>query len=134
MGLAGVEMRYPVALLGFVVDCAFALACVSGCLFVLAAALRFGTMRSSVLEGLANSAFGIYLLHYVFVVWLQYALLHAGLFAIVKGTIVFAGSLGLAWAATAAMRLVPIGSALIGEAHQRGKAAPKFPAPTLARQ
>jgi hypothetical protein len=136
MGLAGLEMRHAVAPLGLriVVDCAFALACVSGCLFVLAAALRFGTKRSVILESLANSAFGIYLLHYVFVVWLQYSLRDAGLFAIVKATIVFAGSLGFAWAATAAMRLVPIGSALIGEAHQRAKAAAKFPAPTLARQ
>jgi hypothetical protein len=55
------------------------------------------------------------LLHYVFVVWLQYALLGVALFAVAKGTLVFAAALLLAWAATAALRVIPFGSLLIGE-------------------
>jgi len=44
------------------------------------------------LDGLKRDAYGLYLVHHVFVVWLQYALLEAVLSAIVKGGIVFARS------------------------------------------
>jgi hypothetical protein len=47
----------------------------------------------------------MYLLHYVFIVWLQYALLPVGLFAIGKATIVFSGTLALTWALTWAAAL-----------------------------
>ena len=42
--------------------------------FLLAAALRFATNRSHALDSLSDNAYGMYLVHYVFVVWLQYAL------------------------------------------------------------
>jgi hypothetical protein len=147
MGLTALGMRYPDSgpiALRIIVDCGFALACVSGCFFMLAACLRFGTVRSPILESLANNAFGIYLVHYVFVVWLQYAFLGVALFAVVKGAMVFSASLLLAWATVAAMRMVPFGSALIGEASKErapalaadnaGTDGRKFPPPTLAHQ
>ena len=118
MGLTALAMSYKASAplgLQIVVDTSFALACAGGCFCVMAACLRFGTVRSPLFDSLANSAFGIYLLHYVFVVWLQYALLGVALFAIAKGTLVFAGALLLAWAATAALRVIPFGSRLIGE-------------------
>ena len=59
-----------------------------GCFAVLAACLRFARKPSPLLDGLANNAFAIYLLHYAFVVWLQYALLGVALFAFAKGMIV----------------------------------------------
>jgi hypothetical protein len=117
MGLTALVMSYtPAAPLGLqvVVDSCFALACASGCFFVIGACLRFATMRSRMLASLANNAFGIYLLHYGFVVWLQYALLGVALFAIAKATVVFGGALLLAWATAIVMRLVPFGSRLIG--------------------
>jgi peptidoglycan/LPS O-acetylase OafA/YrhL len=117
MGLTALAMTYtPSAPLGLqvVVDSCFALACASGCFFVMGACLRFATMRSRMLASLANNAFGIYLLHYPFVVWLQYALLGVALFAIAKAMVVFGGALLLAWAAAIVMRLVPFGSRLIG--------------------
>jgi len=46
----------------------------------------------------------MYLIHYVFVVWLQYALLNAHLFAFTKAGIVFGVTLVLSWAASAALR------------------------------
>jgi peptidoglycan/LPS O-acetylase OafA/YrhL len=116
MGLTGLAMIYHTAPLGLqvVVDISYALACASGCFFVMAACLRFVTLRSRLLASLADNAFGIYLLHYVFVVWLQYALLGIALLAIGKAAIVFGGALLLAWGAAIAMRLVPIGSRLVG--------------------
>ena len=39
------------------------------------------------------NAYGMYLVHYVFAIWLQYALLVTGLLAIGKAAIVFGGTL-----------------------------------------
>ncbi|HEX4112634.1 MAG TPA: acyltransferase [Stellaceae bacterium] len=117
MGLTALAMSYaPSAPLGLrvVVDISYAVACAGGCFFVLAGCLRFGAIRLRVLDNLAEKAFGMYLVHYLFVVWLQYALLGVALFAIGKGMIVFSGTVLLAWATTAAMRFVPWGSRLIG--------------------
>jgi fermentation-respiration switch protein FrsA (DUF1100 family) len=96
------------------VDVSFALACANSCLFVVASSLRFGAVRSRLFGTLAQNAFGMYVVHYVFVIWLQYALLGVALFAIAKAMITFGGTLLFAWAATAVMRLVPFGSRLIG--------------------
>ena len=65
----------------------------------------------------------MYLFHYIFVVWLQYALLGVALVAIAKAMIVFGGTLLLAWATTAAMRYVPFGSRLLGP--ERSAPAPR---------
>ena len=93
----------------------FVLACAGGCFSLAALALRFATGRSRVLDSLSDNAYGMYLIHYVFVIWLQYALLPAPLFAVAKAAIVFAVTLIVSWALTAAMRAVPFGSRLIGE-------------------
>jgi hypothetical protein len=48
--------------------------------------------------------------HYVFIVWLQYLLLPAGLPAIAKAAIVFAGTLALSWASCVAYARLARGS------------------------
>ena len=81
------------AALGFVVACA------SGCFVLLALCLRFAPERTRILDSLSVNAYSMYLLHYVFIVWLQYALLPIALFAAGKAAIVFGGTLALSWAA-----------------------------------
>jgi hypothetical protein len=118
MALTAVALTYATSapfVLQLGVDISFALASASGCFFMMAACLRFGAIRSRLFDSLSNNAFGMYLLHYMFVVWLQFALLGLALFAIAKAMIVFGGTLLLAWAATVAMRFVRFGSRLIGE-------------------
>src|SRR5438132_1186005 len=73
-------------------DLSFVLACFGSCFAVLALVLRFAGRRLPALAGLKRDAFGMYLVHYGFIVWLQYALLGFGLFAMVKGSLVFAGT------------------------------------------
>ena len=108
-----------------IVDISFALACTSGCLAAMAGCLRFATRRSRVLDSLANNAFGMYLLHYPFVVWLQYAFLGMALFAIAKAMIVLGVTLLLAWAMAFTMSFAPVGSRLIGvERRSVGAAIP----------
>jgi peptidoglycan/LPS O-acetylase OafA/YrhL len=94
---------------------AFPVACVGGGLCLLALCLRFSGWRYRFLDSLSSNAYSMYLIHYVFVVWLQYALLNSGLIAAAKMAIVFAGAVVMSWSASAAFsRLVasPQGLAL----------------------
>src|SRR5262249_15493871 len=78
-----------------------ALACASGCMFLIAIFVRFGRIQSHALNSLSGNAYGMYLIHYVFIVWLQYALLSVPLLAVLKAAIVFGGTLLASWAITA---------------------------------
>jgi peptidoglycan/LPS O-acetylase OafA/YrhL len=101
----------------------FVLACFASCFCVLAIVLRFAAKRLPSLAGLKNSAYGMYLVHYPFVVWLQYALLGAAVPAIIKGAVVFGGTLLLSWGAVAALRRVPPVAQIIGAERARGAVA-----------
>jgi acyltransferase-like protein len=97
-------------------DFAYVIACACGCFFLIGVSLRFAAARSRVLGTLGANAYGLYLLHYVFIVWLQFALLALPLFALVKAPIVFAGTLLFTWAANAGLTRNPLGARLIGSA------------------
>jgi glucans biosynthesis protein C len=75
-------------------------ACIAGGTFILAVFLRFSRTRTRVLDSLSANAYAIYLVHYVFVVWLQYALLPADLPAVFKALLVLAGTFVLSWPAS----------------------------------
>ena len=89
-------------LVQFVAALGFVVACASGCFVLMALCLRFASERTRILDSLSVNAYSMYLLHYIFIVWLQYALLPIGLFAIGKAAIVFGGTLALTWAAAVA--------------------------------
>jgi acyltransferase-like protein len=95
-------------------DLAFVLACATGCFFLIALCLRFATSRWRILDILSVNAYGLYLVHYVFVVWLQYALLSAPLLAVGKAAIVFGGTLCLSLATVLTVQRIPFGAWLIG--------------------
>lgn len=86
----------------------FVVACASGCLCSLAICLRFADWRTRAFDSLSANAYRMYLIHYGFAVWLQYALLNTGLFAIVKAAIVFGGTVIMSWAIAATLGGVPI--------------------------
>jgi peptidoglycan/LPS O-acetylase OafA/YrhL len=75
-------------------------ACIAGGTFMLAVFLRFSRTRTRVLDSLSKNAYGIYLVHYVFIVWLQYALLPAGLPPFAKAALVFVGTFVFSWPAS----------------------------------
>ena len=77
MGLTGLTMESASASLGLriLADLSFVVACFSSCFAVLAVVLRFAACRFPSLAGLRDGAYGMYLVHYLFVVWLQFALL-----------------------------------------------------------
>jgi hypothetical protein len=80
---------------------------------VLALFLRFDNDGSSVLDPLRDNAYGIYLIHYLPVLWLQYLFLGISFgpvmqfTAIIKAIVVFFLTLALSWAVTTALRKVP---------------------------
>jgi hypothetical protein len=52
--------------------------------------LHFATKHSRLLDSPSANAFGLYLVHYNFVVWLQFAVLGTALVAVIKAMIVLA--------------------------------------------
>ncbi len=95
-------------------DLAFVVASAGGCAFLIAAGLRFGLKRSRPLASLSANAYSLYLVHYVFVVWMQFALLGLPLPAVLKAPIVFAVALVVSWIIILAVQRVPLGARLIG--------------------
>jgi surface polysaccharide O-acyltransferase-like enzyme len=104
-------------------DVALAPACAAACFSTLSLFLRFATTRLNLAESLSDNAYGIYLVHYAFIVWLQYALLDVPLGAVAKAAIVFTFTLVMSWSATMAIRCIPLGSRLVGERRVVAKAS-----------
>jgi len=64
---------------------------------VIATFLRFIKQRLTIMDNLNNNAYGIYIIHYIFVTGLQYYLLNFNIHAIYKALIVFIISFMLSW-------------------------------------
>ena len=75
--------------------------------------LRFADSGWRLLDALQPSAYGVYLLHYIFIIWLQYAVYDYSLSAGVKFAIVFAGTLAMSWALTVMLRKIPVVARMI---------------------
>jgi len=69
--------------------------------------VRFAGRGSRILNSLSRNSYGIYLLHYLVIVWLQYAVLRAKIAVGWKFAIVFVGGIAICWAATAVLRRIP---------------------------
>ncbi len=69
--------------------------------------LRFAKRRIRIFDSLSENSYGIYIVHWVFVTWLQYLLLGSGLAPVVKGIVVFVGTLILSWVLVATIRRIP---------------------------
>ena len=117
MGLTALTMNGGASIgIEIAADLGFVLGCAAGCFFLIAVCLRFATAHSRLLGYLAANAYGLYLVHYVFVVWLQFSLLAMPLFALVKAAIVFSATLFLSLLTTTAVQRIPLGARLIGAA------------------
>ncbi len=94
-------------------DLLFVIACASGCFFFVATSLRFGAKHTRILANLSDNAYSLYLVHYDFFVWAQYALLASTLFAVIKGAIVFGATLILSCLTVWIAQRIPLGSLLV---------------------
>jgi surface polysaccharide O-acyltransferase-like enzyme len=87
---------------------AFAMFSAAMAFTVLAVFLRFGRSSLWLLDAMRPSAYGIYLLHFIFLIWLQYIVYDPALPAFIKFTIVFTGTLSMSWVLTVLLRKIPV--------------------------
>jgi peptidoglycan/LPS O-acetylase OafA/YrhL len=86
---------------------AFALFSAAMAFTLLATSLWSAESKLGLLDAMRPSAYGIYLLHYIFIIWLQYAVYDFSWPAGVKAAVVFFGTLALSWVLTAMLRRIP---------------------------
>jgi surface polysaccharide O-acyltransferase-like enzyme len=92
---------------------AFAMFSAAMAFTVLTVSLHLSHTSLRLLDAMQPSAYGIYLLHYVFIIWLQYAVYDPPFPAVVKFAIVFAGTLSMSWALTVLLRKIPVVARMI---------------------
>jgi peptidoglycan/LPS O-acetylase OafA/YrhL len=82
--------------------------CTAGCLFMLAAFLRFANRPVRIFDALGDKAYGMYLIHYLFSVWLQFLLLGVVVpgGAAVKAAAVFGGTVAMSFGTVALFQRV----------------------------
>jgi surface polysaccharide O-acyltransferase-like enzyme len=74
---------------------------------ILAFFLRFKRSGASSLDPMQHDAYGIFLVHYPIVLWLQYWMFDFDIPAIAKAAIAFALTVALSWAVTRVLRKIP---------------------------
>jgi len=123
-GLTGLAMRQGAAaplILRSAADLAYVLACFASSFAVLAVAVRFvRQQRSPLCDAIKGNAYGMYLVHYPFIVWLQYALLGFAWLAVAKAALVFSGTVIASWSLAGTLRRVPVVARVIGASTGRG--------------
>jgi surface polysaccharide O-acyltransferase-like enzyme len=72
-----------------------------------ATSLRLAKSSLGFLDAMQPSAYGIYLLHYMPIIWLQYAVYDPAWPAGVKAAVVFTGTLASSWLLTVWLRKIP---------------------------
>jgi surface polysaccharide O-acyltransferase-like enzyme len=87
---------------------AFVLFCAAMTFTLPAFLLRFTNKDWGVLDWMRPSAYGIFLLHYIFIGWTQYALYDFAWPAGVKAALVFMVTLAISWLLTVALRKIPL--------------------------
>ena len=75
---------------------------------VLATSLRLSRASMRLLDAMQPSAYGIFLFHYMFIIWMQYFVYDPAWPAGVKAAIVFAVTLGGSWLLTLLLRKIPL--------------------------
>jgi surface polysaccharide O-acyltransferase-like enzyme len=87
---------------------AFAMFSAAMAFTVAATSLRLSRSSLWLLDAMKPSAYGIFLFHYMFIIWLQYFVYDPAWPAGVKAAIVFTGTLGGSWLLTVLLRKIPL--------------------------
>ena len=98
---------HPNAALATFCNAMFPITCATISFACIAVFLRFATKARRAFDSLSANAYGIYLLHYACVTWLQYALLRVELPGAAKAMLVFGGALAASWGLSVALRRIP---------------------------
>ncbi len=103
-----IELRTPPLWWQAAYGLAFALFCAAMTFTLPAVFLRFARSRVPLLDAMQPTAYGIYLLHFIPLIWLQYVIAEPPLPAFVKFLVVFAGTLSVSWGTTLLLRRIPV--------------------------
>ncbi len=103
----GLGKGQPQPLVALAATILFAVTGVTTTFALLACFARYGHRTSALTASLTRNAFGMYLVHYAIVTWLQFALLDVALPGIVKAVLVTLLAIGASWGATILLRRLP---------------------------
>jgi surface polysaccharide O-acyltransferase-like enzyme len=106
--LSGFALQHPSLQAGLLVSFSWTLSCAASSFAFLALFLRFANTGRTWADSLAQNSYAIYLLHYMFVAWLQYAATAISLTPWLKFIGVFAAAALLSWWTAAAIRRIPL--------------------------
>jgi peptidoglycan/LPS O-acetylase OafA/YrhL len=85
-------------------DLTVVLCCTAISFALIALFRRFAVARRPAFDSIAASSYGMYLVHYPVVIWLQFALLGVALGATAKGVAVSVGAIALSWGIVVLLR------------------------------
>jgi len=75
--------------------------------------LHFAKQRLRAFDAMQKRAYGIFLSHFISLIWLQYPVTDPPLPASVKSAIVFTGPLSASWLAAMGLREIPVVARMI---------------------
>jgi peptidoglycan/LPS O-acetylase OafA/YrhL len=106
--LSGFAMQHPSLQAGLLAAFSWTLSCAASSFAFLALFLRFANTGRVWADSLAQNSYAIYLLHYMFVAWLQYGAIAIHLAPWLKLIGVFIAAALLSWWTAAAIRRIPL--------------------------
>ena len=101
--LAAITKNFNPYIMGFIL----VVTCAAIILSTIAVFVRYVHKRYRILDSFSNNSFGIYIVHYSFMTWLQYWLLPSKIHPFFKGTFVFIATVIFCWIIIAAIRKIP---------------------------
>jgi peptidoglycan/LPS O-acetylase OafA/YrhL len=107
MGTVGKTFQLPALASQVLLGVTYAVSGTGASLGFLGAFRRFARNPRPVLDHLSANAYGIYVIHYAAVLWIQFALLSVSWPAWIKFGIAFIGGLALSWAVSTLIRQIP---------------------------
>ncbi|MBN1977641.1 MAG: acyltransferase [Anaerolineae bacterium] len=108
MGVFGEIFQLPALVSQVMLGVTFAASCTGASMGFLGAFRRFVRRPHPIFDNLSANAYGIYLVHYAIVLWIQFALLSASWPAWIKFSAVFFGGLALSWGVSELVRWIPV--------------------------
>lgn len=83
---------------------AWEMSCAATCLALIALFLRYARKPVPLFDKFSENSYGMYIFHYTYVIWLQFALLGVNMSGFLKGLIVSALVVGLSWTTSTILR------------------------------
>ncbi len=100
-------VQLPGLVMALIFGTAFAVSCAGTSLGLLGAFRRYAGGNYVVFDSLSENSYGIYIIHYAFVIWIQFLLFEVSWPACFKFCVTFVGGLLLSWGTSIALRKIP---------------------------